>query len=72
MALPIIPDRISATLVVHFAHEYTNTYLAHIEVELYGTFFYKNQFSGGNTILFKSQIDPLAWNRSPFVGWLGL
>lgn len=40
-------DRVSATQVVHFAHESTSTYLTHIEVELYGTFFY-NQFSSRN------------------------
>lgn len=47
LELTIISDRVSATQVVHFAHDSTSTYLTNIEVELYGTFFY-NQFSSGN------------------------
>lgn len=47
LELTILPDRVSATQVVHFAHESTSTYLTHIEVELSGTFFF-NQFSSGN------------------------
>lgn len=46
-------SRLSVMQVVHFAHEPTNTYLTHIEIEqwyYYFTFFY-NRFSSGNTIL---------------------